>query len=262
METASRAGTTVMARASVATLHLGGSLLVALLAAVALIKTAVYLDYRETLALALPVLPSIFPVCYRVLAHAPAAPAPPRRRVAPGTHRGLWRRLSAMRCLRLVLAAVGLGLVVKYAVEALFLGALYVRSGLPFHAVFGDGGDGLLGCFLRGELLSVTASRILPLLAIELVALSAVAGLWIGSRSSFGLSLETVAAATALALLVCLTNVNLLYAELGRHGEALASRAGAAHPAAGALAGPACLVLLFGCWAAAGRRLRRAPSAR
>ena len=142
------------------------SLALSLTAAIALTKGAVYFEFRETLSLALPIIPLLFPVFYKVL-HRDAGIATMAAR--PSSRSTFWRRqfslgASEMRSLRRVVLAITLSLVLKFLMEGLFLYTYYQRSGLPLETLFGRWEDDLLGRFLRGDLLAVTASQAVALL--------------------------------------------------------------------------------------------------
>jgi hypothetical protein len=248
-------------KARLATLQLPASLALSVGAAVVLVKAAIYLDYQETLALALPVLPSLFPIVYKVLAKEPA--------IAAGAERGphgpavVWRRaaprLSAMRALHRVAIAVALSLATKYGVEALFLYALYRRSGLAFHVLFGEGGDSLLLYFLRGDLLSATAAHVLPLLAVEMIAMTAVGALWIGFTCRGNPVLEGLVAGTLVALAATFTNLAILYAQIESLARTVATLLEGS-PAVFPLAGVFVQAFLYGCCSKVAEQWRREPA--
>jgi hypothetical protein len=246
-------------------MQLSLSLALSLIAAAVLIKVSIYFDFRETLALSLPVLPSLFPLFYKVLAREPL--------VAEGAlnslsvRRGFWRRqlwpgLWEMRFLRTIVMGVGVGLVTKYTVEGIFLYGIYRRSGLPFDVVFGGGGDSLVGCFLRGDLLIARASGLLPLLVTEMLVLVAVGGLWVGATSSRSPIVEGICAGTILALAATLTNFAVLYQWIGSLAQTAAPLLDARAREALPLAGPMLLVFLFGSFTVAGHLWRRERASR
>jgi len=248
-----------MTKATLTVLQLFGSLTLSVVAALVLIKGALYFDYRETLALALPVLPSVFPIFYRVLTKGPATVGVPKE--AP-VRSSVWTRhfsrcFSEMRSLRTILVGVVLSLLTKYTVEGFFLYTLYRKSGLPVHALFGEADGSLLGRFLRGELLMVVAAPIVPLLIVEVLILTAVGGLWIGCTSSRRPVLEGVLAGTILAFFATMTNLTVLYAHIESLTQTAASLLAADHFQAFSLAGPMLQIFLYGCWAIAGQRWRR-----
>jgi len=226
-------------------------------AAIALTKGAVYLDLGETMNLALPVIPVLFPLFYKVLAKDGATPTAAR----PSS--SFWKRqfsirFSEMRFLQRVLIAVALSLVLKFVMEGLFLYTFYRKSGLPFEALFGRWEDDLLGRFLRGDLLVVAASQVIALLLIEAVLLTAVGGLWIGATATgSGTAIfEGLFAGTILAFFATLTNLSLLYARAATIASAAASLFGSDYSQAFALAGPLFQVFLYGCWTLVGLRCR------
>lgn len=240
------------------------SLALSLTAGIALTKGAVYFEFRETLNLALPIIPVLFPLFYRVL-HRDADSAAATRH---SSRSAFWRKqfslhFSDMRSLRRVLTAVTLSLALKFAIEGLFLYTFYQKSGLPFHALFGRWEDGLLGRFLRGDLLAVTASQVVALLLIETLLLTAIGGLWIGvtAPGSGSAILEGLFAGTILAFFATLTNLSLLYARAASIAGAAAFLFGSDYSQVFALAGPLCQVFLYGCWTLAGHRCRRELSA-
>ena len=248
-----------MTKATLTVLQLVGSLTLSVVAAIVLIKGALYFDYGETLTLALPVLPSVFPVFYRVLTKGPATVGIPNE--AP-VHSAVWTRhfslrFSEMRSLRTILVGVALSLLTKYITEALFLYTLYRNSGLPFHVLFGEADGGLLGRFLRGELLMVVAAPVVPLLVVEVLILTAVGGFWIGCTSSGSPVLEGVLAGTILAFFATMTNLTVLYAHIESLTQTAASLLAADYFQAFSLAGPMLQIFLYGCWVIAGQQWRR-----
>ncbi len=253
-----------MRKATVTSLQLFGSLTLSVVAAIVLIKGAVYFEYRETLALALPVLPSVFPIFYRVLTRAPAPVGVLHE--AP-THTSVWTRhfslrFSAMRSLRTILLGVGLSLLTKYIAEALFLYTFYRTSGVPFLVLFGEGDASLLERFFRGELLMIVTSPVVPLLVVEVLVLTAVGGLWIGCTSSGSPVLEAVLAGTILAFFATMTNLTILYARIESLTTIAASALVADYSQAVSLAGPVLQIFLYGCWAMAGQQWRRDRASR
>jgi hypothetical protein len=239
------------------------SLGLSLAAGIALTQGAVYFDFRETLNLALPVIPVMFPLFYRVLHRNSDGVA--ERASSPTSFWGrqLSLRFSEMRSLRRVLTAVTLSLVLKFGMEGFFLYTFYKKSGLPFQALFGRWEDGVLGRFLRGDLLVVTASQVVALLLIEALLLTAVGGLWIGATATGSGSaiLEALFAGTILAFFATLTNLSLLYAQAASIASAAASLFNADFSQVVALAGPLFQVFLYGCWTLVGQRCRRELSA-
>ena len=251
-------------KATFSVLQLLTSLTLSLVAAVVLIKGAIYFDYRETLSLSLPVIPVFFPLFYKFLGNEPG-----RAGILDGVsgRSTFWRRhfsfrFSEMRSLRIVLIGVTLSLAMKFIMEGLFLYTFYRKSGLPFHTLFGGWEDNLVGRFLRGELLAVTASQVVPLLVVEVLVLTAVGGLWIGFTSSGTPILEGVFAGTILAFFATLTNLTLLYAHIESLTQTAASLFGADYSQAIPLAGPLLQVFLYGCWTMVGQRSRRERSSR
>lgn len=246
--------------------RLFGTLAMALTASIALIKGAVYFELRETLSLALPMLPILFPLFYRVLhKDAGTATSPTKSSPRPSfSMKQLFLRLSEMQSLQRVLTAVGFSLALKLAMEGLFLYAFYRKSGLPFEALFGRWEDDLFGRFLRGDLLVVTASQVIPLLLIEAILLTAVGGLWIGATatSSGNAILEGLFAGTILAFFATLTNLSLLFARAASIASAAAFLFSADTPQFLALAGPLFQVFLYGCWTLVGLRCRHDLSIR
>ncbi len=245
-------------------LQLFASLTLSLVAAVVLVKGAIYFDYRETFTLALPVLPAVFPLIYRILGKESATAGILDRVSKRST---FWRRhfsfrFSEMRSLRIILIGVTLSLAMKFIMEGLFLYTFYRKSGLPFRTLFGGWEDNLAGRFLRGELLAVTTSQVVPLLVVEVLVLTAVGGLWIGFTSSGTPILEGVFAGTILAFFATLTNLSLLYAHIESLTQTAASLFGADYSQALPLAGPLLQVFLYGCWTMAGQRSRRERSLR
>jgi hypothetical protein len=238
-----------------------GTLAMSLTAAIALIKGAVYFEFRETLSLALPMIPVLFPLFYRFL-HKDAGDATSPTRPSPRASfsmKQLYLRLSEMESLQRVLTAVGFSLALKLAMEGLFLYTFYRKSGLPFEALFGRWEDDLFGRFLRGDLLVVTASQVVALLLIEAILLTAVGGLWIGAtaKSSGNAILEGLFAGTILAFFATLTNLSILFARAASIAGAAASLFSADYPQILALAGPMFQVFLYGCWTLLGLRWRR-----
>jgi hypothetical protein len=227
-------------------------------AAIALTKGAVYLDLRETINLALPVIPVLFPLFYKVLAKDATSPT-----TAAGPSSSFWKRqfslrFAEMRFLQRVLVAVALSLVLKFVMEGLFLYTFYRKSGLPFDILFGRWEDDMLGRFLRGDLLVVTASQAGALLLIEAILLTAVGGLWIGvtSAGSGTAIFEGLFAGSILAFFATLTNLSLLYARAESFARAAASLFTTDYSQAFALAGPLFQVFLYGCWTLVGLRCR------
>jgi hypothetical protein len=256
-----RAGALAVTKAGFTALQLSVSLALSVIAAVVLIKAAIYFDYQETVALALPVLPSLFPLFYKVLTKEPVMVAHPASG-APA-RAGFWRRhFSLIRSLRTVAVAVALSLGAKYGVEALFLYGLYRRSGLPFHVLFGEGGDSLLAYFLRGDLLTATAARVMPLLAAEMIVLSAVGALWIGCTSDGSPVLEGLLAGTVVALLATLTNLAVLYAHLESIAQAIAMLLDSRWPRVFPVTGLLVQVFLYGCCSMAVQQWRREHASR
>ncbi len=240
------------------------SLGLSLSAGIALIKGALYFQFRETLDLALPIIPVLFPLFYRILRKEAGGAAGPARSSIPHSflRRQLSLRFSEMRSLRRVLIAVGLSLALKFVMEGIFLYTFYRKSGLPFEVLFGRWEDHLLVQFLRGDLLVVTASQVEALLVIQTLLLTAIGGLWIGitSTGSASMILEGLFAGTILAFFATLTNLSLLYAR----AESIASAFlfSADYSQALALAGPLVQVFLYGCWTLVGQRCRRELSIR
>jgi hypothetical protein len=259
-----RPETAAMTKATLTVLQLVGSLTLSVLAAIVLVKGAVYFDYRETLTLALPVLPSVFPIFYRVLAKGPTQIGIPNQAPARSS---VWKgHLSlpffAMRPLRTILVGVALSLLTKYIAEALFLYMLYRKSGLPFQILFGEANGSVLGRFLRGELLMVVGAPVVPLLLVEVLILTAVGGLWIGCTSSGSPALEGVLAGTILAFFATMTNLTILYAHAESLTRTAASLLAADYLQVFSLAGPMLQIFLYGCWAIAGQQWRRNRSSR
>jgi hypothetical protein len=240
------------------------SLGLSLSAAIALIKGALYFQFRETLDLALPIIPVLFPLFYRVLRKEGGDATAMARSSFPHSflRKHLSLRFSEMRSLRRVLIAVSLSLALKFVMEGIFLYAFYRKSGLAFEVLFGRWEDNLLVQFLRGDLLVVTASQVEALLFIETLLLSAIGGLWIGitSKGSASMILEGLFAGTILACFATLTNLSLLYAR----AESIASTFlfSADYSQVLALAGPLFHVFLYGCWTLVGQRCRRELSMR
>ncbi len=228
-------------------------------AGIALTRGAVYFEFSETLSLALPMLPVIFPLFFRVLHRNTDGEA--ARASSPASFWGkqFSLRFSEMRSLRRVLTAVTLSLALKFGMEGLFLYTFYQKSGLPFQALFGRWEDGLFGRFLRGDLLVVTASQVVALLLIQTLLLTAVGGLWIGATATGSGSaiLEALFAGTILAFFATLTNLSLLYAQAASIAGAAASLFSADYSQVVALAGPMFQVFLYGCWTLVGQRCRR-----
>jgi hypothetical protein len=239
------------------------SLVLSLGAGIALTQGAVYFEYRETLNLALPLIPIMFPLFYRILHRNTSGEA--ARASSPSSFWGrqFSLRFSEMRSLRRILTAVTLSLALKYGMEGLFLYTFYRRSGLPFQALFGGWEDDLLGRFLRGDLLVVTASQVVALLLIEALLLTAIGGLWIGVTATGSASaiLEALFAGTILAFFATLTNLSLLYAQAASIASAAASLFSTDYSQVVALAGPLFQVFLYGCWTLVGQRCRRELSA-
>ncbi len=235
-------------------------------AAIALTRGAVYLELRETMNLALPILPVLFPLFYKVLAKdvRSATDAAETSSRSSFWTRQFSLRFSEMRFLQRVLVAVALSLVLKFVMEGLFLYTFYRKSGLPFEALFGRWENDLLGRFLRGDLLVVTASQVIALLLIEAILLTAVGGLWIGATatSSGNAILEGLFAGTILAFFATLTNLSLLFARAASIASAAASLFSADYSQILALAGPLFQVFLYGCWTLVGLRCRRDLSIR
>ena len=239
------------------------SLGLSLAAGIALTKGAVYFEYSETLNLALPIIPVMFPLFYRVLHRDTDSAAASASSPTSFWAKQFSLRFSEMRSLRRVLTAVTLSLALKFGMEGLFLYTFYQKSGLPFQAVFGRWDDDLFGRFLRGDLLVVTASQVVALLLIETILLTAVGGLWIGATATGSGSaiLEALFAGTILAFFATLTNLSLLYAQAASIASAAASLFSADYSQAVALAGPLFQVFLYGCWTLVGQRCRRELSA-
>jgi hypothetical protein len=259
-----RVGGAAVRKATSSVLQLFSSLSLSLLAAFVLIKGAIYLDFRETLSLALPVIPVLFPLFYRAFDKEAGGATV---QAARSGQLSFWKRqfslrLSEMSSLRTVLIGVTLSLLVKFAMEGFFLYAFYRKSGLPFQALFGGWGDDLVGRFIRGELLAVTASQVVPLLVVEALILTAVGGLWIGYTSSGSAILEGIFAGTILGFFATLTNLALLYAHVESVTQTAASLFGAEYSQAFPLAGPLLQVFLYGCWTLVGQRWRRERSLR
>ncbi len=236
-------------------------LTLSLLAAIALIKWAIYMNFRETLSLALPVIPVLFPLFYRFLDKNAGGMG---ALTSLSGRSSFWKRqfslrFSEMRSLRMVLIAVMLSLTVKFVMEGLFLYTFYKKSGAPFHTLFGGWENNLIGRFLRGELLAVTGSQTLPLLFVEALILTAVGGLWIGLTSPQNAILEGLFAGTILAFFATLTNLTLLYARVESVTRTAASLFGAGSSQILLLAGPLFQVFLYGCWTLVGQRWRRNP---
>ncbi len=259
-----RAGSATVKKTTVTVLQLFTSLTLSLAAAVLLIKGAIYLDYRETLTLALPVLPAVFPLFYKFLGKEPGTAGV---LAEASTRFSFWRRhfsvrFSEMRSLRTVLIGVALSLLVKFLMEGVFLYTFYRKSGLAFHVLFGGWQDKLVARFLRGELLMVTGSQVVPLLILEVLILTAVGGLWIGFTSARTPILEGVLAGAILACFATLTNLTLVYARIESFTETAASLFDAQYSVAFSLAGPLFQVFLYGCWTMVGLRWRRERSSR
>jgi hypothetical protein len=232
-------------------------------AAMALTKGALYFEFRETLNLALPIIPVLFPLFYGILRKEAGSATTAARSSSPASflEKHLSLRFSEMRSLRRVLIAVTLSLALKFVMEGIFLYTFFRKSGLPLHVLFGRWEDNLLVRFLRGDLLVVTASQVEALLLIEALLLTAIGGLWIGvtSAGSAGAILEGLLAGTILAFFATLTNLSLLYAR----AESIAAAAflfSADYSQAFALAGPLFQVFLYGCWTLVGQRCRRGLS--
>lgn len=253
-----------MKKATRTVMQLVTSLTLSLVAAFFLIKGAIYLNYRETLTLTLPVLPVLFPLFYRFLGRevGSAAILDDASRRSSFWRRQFSLRFSEMRSLRTVLIGVTLSLAVKFLMEGLFLYAFYRKSGLAFHVLFGGWKDNLVARFLRGELLMVTGSQVVPLLVVELLILTAVGGLWIGFASSGTPMLEGVFAGTILAFFATLTNLTLVYSRIESFTRTAASLFDAHYSVAFSLAGPLFQVFLYGCWTLVGQRWRRERSSR
>jgi len=171
-------------------------------------------------------------------------------------------RFSEMRSLRTVLTGVVLSLATKCVMEGVFLYTFYRKSGMPFHLLFGGWTDNLVARFLRGDLLMVTGSQVVPLLLVELLVLTAVGGLWIGSTSSGAPVLEGVLAGTILAFFATMTNLALVYSRIESLARTTASLFDADSSMAFSLAGPLFQVYLYGCWTLVGLRWRRERSSR
>jgi hypothetical protein len=236
-------------------------LALSLITALTLIGGAIYFDFRETLNLALPVIPILFPLFYQFLDISAG------RDKATDGRPSFWRRqfslrFSEMRSLRVVLIGVLLGLGIKFVMEGLFLYTYYRKSGLPFDTLFGGRADDLLGRFLRGELLALTGPQVLPLLVVEALVLTAIGGLWIGLSSPGSGVLEALFAGTILAFFATLTNLSLLYTQVESVTRTAASLFGAGSFQTFSLTGPLLQVFLFGWWTIVGHRWRRRRSAR
>jgi hypothetical protein len=235
-------------------------------AAIALTKGAVYFDLRDTMNLAVPIIPILFPLFYKVLAKDARGATDAGKASARSSfwRRHLSPRFSEMRFLQRVLVAVALSLVLKFVMEGVFLYTFYRKSGLPFEALFGRWEDDLFGRFLRGDLLEVTAPQVRALLLIEAVLLPAIGGLWIGlTASGSGTAIfEGLSAGTMLAFFATLTNLFLLYARAEAVARAAASMFGADHSQILALAGPLFQVFLYGCWTLVGLLCQRDLSLR
>ncbi len=259
-----RAGSGAVKKTTFTMLQLFTSLTLSVVAAIVLIKGAIYFNYRETLTLALPVLPAVFPLFYKFLGKEPGTAGILDRVSEHSTFlkRHFSLRFSEMRSLRTVLIGVTLSLAMKFIMEGLFLYNFYRRSGLPFHTLFGGWGDHLVGRFLRGELLAVTASQVVPLLVVEVLILTAVGGLWVGFTSSGTPILEGVFAGTILAFFATLTNLSLLYARIESLTQTAASLFAADSSMVIPLAGPLLQVFLYGCWTMLGQKWRRERSSR
>lgn len=232
------------------------SLALSLATGMALIKGSVYLEFRETLSMALPFLPVLFPLIYRVLAKDVQSARDPAK---PSSRSSFWNRhfslrFSEMLFLQRVLVAVALSLVLKFLMEGFFLYTFYRKSGLPFEALFGRWEDDLMGRFLRGDLLVVTASQVTALLFIEAILLTAVGGLWIGATAtgSGKAILEGLLAGTLLAFFATMTNLSILYARAESVASAAASLFSVDYSQFLALAGPLFQVFLYGCWTLVG----------
>jgi hypothetical protein len=236
------------------------SLGLSLSAAMALTKGALYFEFRETLNLALPIIPVLFPLFYGILGKEAGIETTTARSSSPASFLGrhLSLRFSEMRALRRVLIAVGLSLGLKFVMEGIFLYTFYRKSGLPFHVLFGRWEDNLLVRFLRGDLLVVSASQVEALLLIEALLLTAIGGLWIGVTSAGSASaiLEGLLAGTILAFFATLTNLSLLYARAESLAAAAAFLFSADYSQAFALAGPLFQVFLYGCWTLVGQHCR------
>jgi hypothetical protein len=264
-----RAGSAAVKKTSVTILQLFTCLTLSLVAAVVLIKGAIYFDFRDTLSLTLPVIPVLFPLFYKFLGGERggavriiegALGAASERSTFFKRHFSL--RFSEMRSLRRVLIGVVLSLAMKFLMEGFFLYTFYRKSGLPFHALYGGWEDDLVGRFIRGDLLAVTGSQVVPLLAVEALVLTAVGGLWIGFTSPGTPILEGVFAGTILAFFASLTNLSLLYARLDSLAETAASLFGGGYPQVFPLAGPLLQIFFYGCWTMVGQQWRRERSLR
>jgi len=237
------------------------SLALSLTGAIVLTRGAVYFEFRETMTLALPIIPVLFPLFYGIV-HKGAGSSTAAARTS--SRSGFWGkqfslRFSEMRSLHRVLIAVTLSLALKFVMEGLFLYTFYRNSGVPFQALFGRWEDDLFGRFLRGDLLVVTASQVVALLVIETILLTAVGGLWIGvtSAGSGNAIFEGLFAGAILAFFATLTNLSLLYARAASIASAAASLFSADYSQAFVLAGPLFQVFLYGCWTLVGLRCRR-----
>jgi hypothetical protein len=167
-----------------------------------------------------------------------------------------------MRSLRRVLIGVVISLGMKYLMEGIFLYTFYRKSGVPFHTLYGGWEQDLAGRFIRGDLLAVTGSQVVPLLAVEALVLTAVGGLWIGFTASKTPILEGVFAGTILAFFASLTNLSLLYARLDSLAQTTASLFGAGYSQVFPLAGPLLQIFFYGCWTLIGQQWRRDRSLR
>ena len=263
-----RAGNAAVRKTTFGVLQLFTCLALTLLAGALMIKGAIYFNVQETLTLTFPIIPVLFPVFYKFLSSessvtrvldAVPIPAPQPSSLLK---RQLSLRFSEMKSLQRVFIAVAISLAMKFIMEGLFLYTFYRKSGLPFHTLFGGWEDNLVGRFLRGELLAVTASQVVPLLAVEALVLTAVGGLWIGFTSPGTPILEGVFAGTILAFFAVLTNLSLLYARLESLAQTAASLFGGGYSQVFPLAGPLLQIFFYGCWTMLGQQWRRERSLR
>jgi hypothetical protein len=256
-----RAGRAAVRKTTFSVLQLFTCLALTLIAGTLLIKGAIYFNFQETLTLTFPIIPVLFPVFYKVLSSETGTARVLDAVSVPQSSTFLKRnfslRFSEMKSLRRVFIAVAISLAMKFLMEGLFLYTFYRKSGLPFHTLFGGWEDNLVGRFLCGELLSVTASQVVPLLAVEALILTAVGGLWIGFISSGTPILEGVFAGTILAFFSSLTNLSLLYARLESLAQTAASLFGGGYSQVFPLAGPLLQIFFYGCWTMVGQQWRR-----
>jgi hypothetical protein len=259
-----RGGSAAVKKTTLTVLQLFGCLSLSLVAAVVLIKGAAIFDFQETFRLTLPLIPILFPLFYKFLASDSGGAGVLERVSERSTFlkRHFSLRFSEMRSLRRVLIGVSLSLAMKFLMEGIFLYTFYRRSGVTFHTLFGGWEHDLVGRFIRGDLLAVTGSQVVPLLAVEALVLTAVGGLWIGFTSSKTPILEGVFAGTILAFFASLTNLSLLYARLDSLAQTTASLIGADYSQVFPLAGPLLQIFFYGCWTLIGQQWRRERSLR